>query len=355
MPIDGITGRSGKRLFDGRLLPRLTIVLTIILMTLIWVLGILGASIADDTLWLPAPGRGLLHHYGFQASVLAAPVVLLTTYYALSFFLRVLRDIDDLLVANADISSVRAVIRPHIESIFLRRVWSGFLPLFMFIGVASSIVIFRKLNVPATYWGNDVFNATYYQYGYAVANLFLLFLWGTVYPLGLFYAFHVTLSMEMIVRRLKGLNLLRLNFLHVDKCGGMSRFGTLNFIVMTIYVAPFAAITAFHFTHQSTYLSLVIAAIGMSVLFIGQSFYGIYTVSRTIAAERRAIVTSLNGKISNAMEGTRKNFAAAGATLQYRDKVMSVSSFPYSDKISAAVNALRLAPAAITVARYFAG
>jgi hypothetical protein len=356
MPIDGTSSRLGTRLFfSDQLLPRLSVVLGLILLSLVWVVIIIAASIADDTLQLPEPGRGLLNHYGFQASVLAAPLVLLTAYYAISYFMRILRDLHELLMPDADMSVVRAIIKPHVDSIFLRGKWRNILWFFMFIGVAISIAIFRKLDAPSEYWGNDVFNATYYRYGFVAGNLFFLWLWGFVYPVGFFYALHLTLSMDMIVVRLKRRNLLRLNFLHIDKCGGTSKFGTLNFIIMLMYVWPSAAIYAFHFTHQYTYLSLIAGACAISVLFIVQSIYGIYWVSRTIRSERKAVVALLNNQIAKAMDGARKNFAAAGATLQYRDQVLSVNAFPYSRNIAAAVNILRFAPTALAAVRLFAG
>jgi hypothetical protein len=354
MPIDGILGRSKALLFDDQLLPRLPVVLGIVLLSLVWLLGIVGASIADGSLELPPPGRGLLNHYGFQACVFAAPLVLLTAYYAVSYFLRTLRTIDDLIVPDADMAVVRSIIKPHVDSVFLRKKWRNMLWLFMFVGVAASIVIFRKLDDPSSYWGNDVFNATSYRYGYILANAYLFWLWSFVYPVGFFYALHLTLSMGSIVARLKERKLLRLDFLHIDKCGGMARFGTLNFIIMLIYVWPFGAVYAFHFTHQYTYLSLIAGAFGVSVLLIVQSVYGIYWVSQTISAERKEIVGVLNDQIAKAMGGARKSFAEAGATLQYRDRVISVSSFPYSGSIAAAVNVIRVAPAALTVARLIA-
>src|ERR1051325_2113656 len=252
MPIDGILGRSKALLFDDQLLPRLPVVLGIVLLSLVWLRGIVGASIADGSLELPPPGRGLLNHYGFQSCVFAAPLVLLTAYYAVSYFLRTLRTIDDLIVPDADMAVVRSIIKPHVDSVFLRKKWRNMLWLFMFVGVAASIVIFRKLDDPSSYWGNDVFNATSYRYGYILANAYLFWLWSFVYPVGFFYALHLTLSMGSIVARLKERKLLRLDFLHIDKCGGMARFGTLNFIIMLIYVWPFGAVYAFHFTHQYT-------------------------------------------------------------------------------------------------------
>jgi hypothetical protein len=354
MPIDLLSGRLGARLlFDERLLPRWSIVLGIISASLVWALVVLGASIADGTLQLPGTGRGLLNHYGFQASFLAGPLVLLTTYYAVSLFIRILRNIDDVLVPDADISLVRAIIKPHVNSIFLRAQWRGILWFFMFTGLAISIVLFSKLDAPSTYWGNDVFNATKYRYGFVAGNLFFFGLWSVVYPVGVFYALHLTLSMEMIVARLKRRNLLRLNFLHIDNCGGMSRFGTLNFVIMLIYVWPATAVYAFHFTHQYTYFSLIAGAAAVSVVLIAQSIYGIYWISRTINYEKKEEVMLLNDQIAKALNGERKNFAAAGATLQYRDRVVSVSPFPYSGNVAAAVNVMRIAPTVLAVVNYF--
>jgi hypothetical protein len=354
MPITGFFGEiRPSPLFDSQLRPRLSVILGVLLVSLLWVLIAVAASIADGTLQLPEPGRGLLNHYGFQASVLAAPMVLLTVYYAVSYFLRVLRDIDQFVAPGTDISLVYEIVKPHVDSIFLRRIWSGMLGLFIFTGLAVSIAIFTKLNAPRGYWGNDVFNATYYRYGFVAGNLFFLWLWGFVYPVGIFYALHLTLSMGIIVARLKRRNFLRLNFLHIDRCGGMSRFGTLNFIIMLIYVWPSVAIYAFHFTHQFTYLSLIVAAAAISVLLIAQSIYGIYWVSRTISSERKSAIISLNDEIVKAMNGTRRNFAAAGATLQYRDRVLSVKTFPYSRSVETAVNVLRFAPTAFTIVKFF--
>lgn len=145
--------------------------------------------------------------------------------------------------------------------------------------------------------------------------------------------------------------MLRLDFLHVDRCGGMSRFGTLNFLVMLIYVWPFGAMYVLHLTHQYTYLSLIGGAIATSAAFVFQSIYGIYWVSPAITSERASVVGSLNVRVAEAMDGTR-DFAAALATLEYRERVLAVSSFPYSTTISAAVNIMRFAPAAIALANF---
>jgi hypothetical protein len=355
MTIHTVLGRIGTRLFDERLAPRGSIMLGLAIVTLAWAAVINLASIADGTLQLPGHGRGLLNHYGFQASFVAAPLVLLTVYYALSYFMQLLQTMDDLLVQEADLAAVRAMVKPHVDSLFLRGKWRSILGLFIFIGVAASVAMFGKLDNPSAVWGNDVFNATYYPYGFFAANIFFLWLWGFVYPLGFFYALHLTLSSEIIVARLKRRDYLRLDFLHIDRCDGMSRFGTLNFLVMLIYLWPAGAVYAFHITHRDTYSSLIVGAVAVSAAFIVQSVYGVYWVSRAISSERKAAVEVLNAKIRNAMGGTPQNFAAAAATLQYRDRVLTVASFPYSERISAALNVLRFAPSLIPIAKAVAG
>jgi hypothetical protein len=353
MPINGFFSRPTALLFDKELLPRISVIVGILLVSVTWALIVLSAAIADNTLQLTPPGRGLMNHYGFLASLLAAPLVLLTAYQAVSYFLRILKDVDELLAPRANVSFVKEIIRPHIDSILLRGKWRNMLWLFMLVGAASSIAIFTRLSDPISYWGNDVFNATYYHYSFWIANAFLLWLWSAVYPIGFFYALHLTLSTSIIVAQLQRRSFLCLNFLSADKCAGMAKFGTLNFIVMLIYAWPSAAAYAFHFTHQSQYLSLVLGACCVSILLIGQSFYGLYWVARIIRSERKATVAMLNDQIARAMNGARKNFAEATATLQYRERVLSVDSFPYSKGISAAVNALRFAPAALAVVRIF--
>jgi hypothetical protein len=353
MPIEGISEWIGTGLFNKDLRPRLSVVLATIVVVLLWAIAIIGASIHDNNLHLPAPGRGLLDHYGFQASFIAAPMVLMTCYLALSYLLRLLRNIDQVLAPDANQKIVRAIIEPHIKSMFLRGKWRNGLWLLMIVGGAVSVWIFKKLDAPTAYWGNDVFNAMYYRYSFIVANLYLFVVWTIICPIVFFYALHITASVEIIVAQLKRRNLFRLNFLDIDRCGGMSKFGTLNLLIMLIYVWPFGAFYALHITHRYNYSSLIGGAITVSIALIAQSTYGIYWVSQTIKSEQESFVDSLNQRIGKGMEGTRKNFAAAVAAMQYRDKVLSVSLYPYSRGVSAAVNILRLAPTVLAVLKFF--
>ncbi len=350
-----VRGRLVKILFDDQRKPRVAVIIGIVVVGILWTCAVFVAASVDQTLRLPAPGRGFLDHYGFQTCLLAGPLVLLTAYYAVSYFLQILRGIGDLLGPSADLSVVRSITQPHIDSLLLRDQWRNMLWLFMFIGATISIADFRQLNSPAAYWGNDVFNAMAYRHSFVVANAFLLWLWAFVYPVGVFYALHLTISTEMIVAKLRKRHLLKLDFLHVDNCGGMAKFGTLNLLVMLIYLWPCCAAYALHMTHRYTYLSLVFGGIAASAGFVIQSIYGVYWVSRSIKSEREQAIAELNDRIGSAMDGQRRNFTAALAAMQYRDRVLSVAAFPYSGSVAAAVNLLRYAPTAIAFAHLLWG
>jgi hypothetical protein len=347
-----LLGSPGTRrviagLFGRNLKPRVSLLVAIAVATVAWAFVRVAASFVDGTLTLPSPGRGLSNHYGFQVSFLAIPLVLTTVYYALSYFLRLLQNIDDLAVKDADPEKVRNLVTPHVDSLFLRGRWRNMLWLFMVVGAGTFIVMFKQLDIPLVVWGNDVFNAPAYRYGYFAGNLVFALLWFVVYPVGIFYALHLTISAELIVAQLQRRSWLKLDFLNVDRCGGMARFGTVNFLVMLIYLWPALAIIAFQGTHQNTYLTLIVTAIGMSLLLIVQSTYGMYHIARAITSERKMAVSQINSHIENAMSSHQKDFQAALASMEYRNCVMSVSPLPHSRSILAAVNATRFAPTAV--------
>jgi len=338
-------------LFGDSLRPRPGPAGAVLILYLAWAATIYWAASSDGVLRLPDTGRGLLEHYGFLTCFTAGLLVLLNAYFAVAYFLRVVRDIDQYLVPGADAHVLAEITGPHVESILLKGRWKFMLLLFCVIGVAISFVIFAPLDRPATYWGNDVFNARPYARSYLAANAYLLFLWGLVYPLGLFYVFHIAISAQLIVAQLRRRKLLRLNFLHIDRCGGMARFGTLNVLIMLIYVWMSLAIWPLHLTHQSSYPSLIAGTLALSALLMLHSIYGIWWVARAIKSQRDEAVDSLNERIRTLMEPQRRSFAAAVAAMEYRDRVLSVASYPYSGGIWVAVNVLRFAPAAAVVAR----
>jgi hypothetical protein len=354
----GDSGEDGSShlptlLFDEKQRIRRLVVLGVAGMFGVWAVAIFIAAANDHVLELPGTGRGLLKHYGYIACVLSGPLVLLNTYYALSYFLRLVGDLDQFLADGVDREAARAIAKPHLESILLQGRWKFLLFLFAFIGAAFSVADFVPLDHPTTYWGNDVFNARYYPASWVVANAYLMFLWSIIYPLGLFYVLHLAVSSQLIVIRLMRQRMLRLNFLHIDRCGGMAKFGTLNLLLMLIYFWMALAGLALHLTHRATYASLVIGAVAITILFFAHSIFGIAWVAKAIRTERDGAVESLNDRIRKMMDTDKSRFTAAVATMAYRDRVMAVAVFPYSGSVSYAVNTLRVAPTMFVVAKHF--
>jgi hypothetical protein len=329
--------------------PRLRLVAGVLILFLMWGALIFAAAAQDRVLTLPSPGRGLLDHLGYQACFLIGPLILLNIIYGIAYFLRLLRDVDQLLVPDADRAIATEICAPHIRSIFLRSRWKYMLLLLCIIGVAISIANFIPLKHPEDYWGNDVFNAQYYLSSYIAANTYLFLLWSIICPLAFFYIFHVAISTQIIIMKLLRRDMLRLNFLHVDGCGGMAKFGTLNFLLMLIYLWIGFAFLGLHLTHQYNYVGLLFGFAALSIVFIAHSIFGIAWIARAIRTQRDAAVTSLNDRLRGMLDGKKSSFTAAVATMAYRERVMSVASFPYTSGVSFAVNFLRFAPGVLAI------
>lgn len=239
-------------LFDDELHVRPPVLLVTVAVFVGYAAVIYLAALIDGVLFLPGPGKGLLNHYGFQATYVTTFIVLINCYYAISYFLRVVSNIGSLLRNEDDLPTGKRIVAPHVHSIFLRGKWKFMLVLFIIIGCLGAIVIFRQLNAPEQFWGNDVFNAKQYKWSYLAANAALLFAWGVVYPVAGFFAIHITLSSEIIIQRLHSKGVLWINFLHDDGCCGMAKFGTLNFQIMLLYLWPAIAIVCLSLTHSQT-------------------------------------------------------------------------------------------------------
>jgi hypothetical protein len=344
-------GRLGRALFTEDLKTRKSIWGGVIVLFGGLGLLIFKGTQADNALLLPAPGRGLLNHYGFQFCFLSAPFILLTSYMAVACYLCLLSRLDILLDPKTSQKQVTQFITGYLNALFSKNKWGGALGLFIFIGAGFSIITFRQLNNPQVFWGNDVFNAVRYHHGYIWANSVLFITWSFIYPIAFYSAICITISIERIVDHLRKEGLLKLDFLHVDQCGGMAAFGTLNLVIMLIYLGPFTSLYALHVTHKNAYLSLISGSIIMSAVFIVQSIYGVYWISKAIAQERDAMVSVLNKEIEYARGKPDSNPSVILAKLAYRDRVLAVKSFPYSTNISIAVNMLRFMPVAAAVAK----
>lgn len=349
---DGFVRSAHKLVFDAEMKPRPMFIGAVVACFVIYALLIYLASWADGTLILPGTGRGLLVHYGFQATYLTSAFVLINLVYVISLFIRLLKGIEQFVEPGCRPSLVAGIVSPHLDSIGLNSKWRRVLWLFAIIGLMGSIAIFRELDDPVKFWGNDVFNAKKYVFGYILANLALAFSWTVIYPAAIFFAIHITISSELIIRRMSEKNILNFDFLHDDNCCGLSRFGTLNFSIMLMYLWPLSAMLALHFTHSKNYMSLVVGAAIAFFIFIIQSFYGIYTITKSIGSAKKRALARINTTIYAGMENGDGGAVNALAALAFREKILSTHSYPYTSNILVSINVLRYAPAAVALAKY---
>lgn len=345
---DLVRGAHGF-IFDDEMKPRPIFIGLIVLLFSIYAGIIYLGSLADDALILPETGRGLLEHYGFQATYLTSACVLINLLYVISLFARLLKGIDLFVERGRDPALAASIVRPHLQSIGLRSKWRRILWLLMLIGLMSSIVIFKELDDPVSFWGNDVFNAKKYTFGYIFANLSLSFAWAVIYPAAAFYVVHITISSELIIRRMSKKGLLKFDFLHDDKCCGLSRFGTLNFAIMLMYFWPLVAMLSLHFTHSKNYTSLIVGAVIAFVFFSIQSIYGIYTIAKSITSAKKKVLSTINAQIYTGIESGTRGALIALAAMSFREKVLATHSYPYTSRIIIGINVLRYAPVVVSV------
>ena len=356
--LDRAAARFGLHISAARLLAKLLRgpVAPLGLGMFVWALW--GALIAyaariDGVDWMEGTGRGLWEHYGYLACYASGPLVALNAYLAYSYFRRLLRDIGQYVDPSVEAGEIAEILHSHVRSLGLGTRPSKFmLAMFCLVGLLFTIADIAQLNDPMSYWGNDVFNAEAYPFAWIAANSYLLVLWAIVYPVALFYVFHIAISGQIIVARLSKRGMLRLNFLHVDGCGGMARFGNLNLLLMLVYGWMAVAGGFLLITHRSQYLSLTVGGFALSALFLVHSVMGIYSVTRAVRRQRDDAVSSLNGRIRRMLDGKPQSFAGALATLQYRDRVLAVASFPYARGAAAAVNLLRYGPGLASLANF---
>lgn len=95
----------------------------------------------------------------------------------------------------------------------------------------------------------------------------------------------------------------------------------------------------------------MVGAVLLTLVFICQSVYGLFVISKTVSTAKKETVKEMNALIHKGLADGGVATSALLATT-YRDQVVSARAFPYTGKIRVAVNLLRYFPAAITAMGY---
>ena len=301
-------------------------------------------------------GKGLSQHYGYWVIFVSTPVILFLTFYLMDAFLKAIRDID---VYSSDMTDeMRArldrLVQRHIQSLSLQAssIW-------VFVFLVIILIFWWLFNViktisPIETYRHDVFDAYAHPFGFYTAKIYTLLVFTLVYSFAVFVALHITVSMISILKFLSRNDILRINLFHADNCGGTSKFGNINLMILGIYSNFFAIFYAMYLTHRQTYLAMIVGLLACSFLAIAQSVAAVYYIHKTVAKKKRECIeitaVRLNQQFALSLDAGDK---FPSDLLAIRNHLVEVHTYPYASGALVAVNIFRFAPAIIAVMSYF--
>ena len=305
---------------------------------------------------MESPNKGFAQHYGFWAIFVTTPIILFLTRRLLDKFLGSMRKLDDYCVnLTSEMRSQRdKLIHRHVESLSLhsRSVWIFVFVLFVFL--CWWLLNIRTTISPFNTYRHDVFDAYSHFFGFYTAKIYGLLLFTLVYSVAVFVALHVTVSMISILKFLHRHDVLRINLFHEDNCGGTSRFGNINLIILAIYANFFTVMYMMYLTHRQTYLAIVVSLIACSFLAMAQSLSAVYYIHKTVAKKKREFMEAMTLKLNKRFTSSLKDDSPFPSDLlAFRNHVVDIHTFPYASGALVAVNFIRFAPVALGVISYF--
>jgi len=312
------------------------------------------AAHIDGTWWMRGGGKGFFQHYGMLTIFTTTPIIVILTALALQKFRLTMDGLHNYTFLGTVPPDLEKLVAWHVRSLSLRKQSAWLFVLFCLIGFLFGVANIVQTISPVKTYGNDVFDAIQYPYGFYFTKLYLCLIWTFSYPVALFIALHITISLVIILRYMCRHDLLRIDFFHPDNCGGVSIFGSINLLVMTIYANFFAVLYMLHVTHATkTYLTVTVPWFGLSFIFIIQSFGAVYHIHKFAAIKRneslQMIGAFLNTQMLNLL--TEKKFSAD--LIHARNHLLGLKTYPYAGPALAVVNAIRYVPAIVAVAKLF--
>lgn len=310
------------------------------------------ASRLDGTWFMSGGGKGLFQHYGMLAIFATTPIIIILTTLALQKFLLAIEELHNYTLLGTIPPDLKRLVDRHVRSLALCGKSVRLFALFSLIGLLFSVANIVQTLKPITTYGNDVYDAYQYTYGFYSTKLYLCLIWTFAYPAALFIAVHITISLVAILRHMCRHDLLRIDFFHPDNCGGVSIFGSINFLVMSIYANFFAILYALHVTHAAkTYLLVAVAWFGLSFVFIVQSFGAVYHIHKFAAIKRKEALQLIGKTLTEQMLSllTERKFSAD--LIHARNHILGLKTYPYSGPVLALVNAIRYTPAIVALVK----
>lgn len=320
-------------------------------------LVILVCSVADGTLKMSSDDKGLTQHYGFWVIFITTPLIIFLTWRLYRRFLTVTHRLDQYCIEVSDEmrGRVQTLVRKHIRSLSLRERSSWilvFLIIVMFFWWLFNVV---KTITPEQTYHHDVFDSYSHIFGFLSSKVYILLVFTFVYSIAIFIALHVTASMISILRFLFRNDILRIDLFHSDNCGGTSKFGNINLLILAIYSIFFAIDLSMYLTHRQAYLAIIASLVASSVLAIAQSMAAVYFIHMAVAKKKETSMDLLSSRLNKEFTLSLNGSASVPSDLlTIRNHVAGVHTYPYATGALTIVNIFRFAPAILAVIAFFA-
>jgi hypothetical protein len=304
----------------------------------------------DATLELPADGKGFLQHYGFWAIFITTPLILVLSATLIERFIDTITNLDVHYVGcdGETEASLNKLVQKMVSHISLRSLSSTILIPFItaFAGLATYNVV-TTLD-PSVVYGHDVFDASQHPYGFIVTKVYVFLVFTVTWSIAIFLATSVTVSLVILLKFLTRHQILQINVFHSDNCGGTSRFGMVNLLVLALYVCLLSVPIAMFVTHKRTYLVMDLSVFGCFVLLV-QNVVGVYYIRRLIAQKKEECIQATSRLLNAQLRDTFSGGEFADNLLAFRAHIMAMHTLPYTRGVLAVVGLINLASAAVAI------
>lgn len=314
------------------------------------------AAWLDDAWELQGHDKGFSQHFGYWVLFLTTPVVLLLTACLVERFSVTIRSLDVLYVRPSAELRQKAdrLVAQHLEHLSLKTIPSvavfALIVLVMLFFCIVNVINTASAEAVRNTYGHDSFDALPHVFSFYVGKLYVFMVFPVVYATALFVAFQVTYSMMSILRFLERHDILQINLFHEDNCGGTSRFGDANLLIMLIYTIFIAVRATMYLTHHTTYFVGNAALFGCSIAAATQSILAVYSIHRVLVRKKRECLDALGRRLNVDVDTTLRvggNFSSD--LLAFRNHVVGLHTYPYAKPALAAVNAIRFLPAILAI------
>ncbi len=122
---------------------------------------------------------------------------------------------------------------------------------------------------------------------------------------------------------------------------------------MLIYALIFTVMIALTITHTNNYLTLMLPIIISFVVFIVQSFAGVYHVHMIVVEEKDKQLKIINNLLRKNIYQINEKNDFPGGLIFLRKYVLSLKSYPYTKIPSFVVNSLRILPPLMALGKLF--